>query len=488
VSARKVPRWPILLALAAIVVAAIVFDQRESAHPASATVEGASVVGAAVPSPRALSTSWYCAEGTSTPDGRADETVDVASVSDARITATVTVLPGGTSAPVSRTLQLEPREEQHVHVADLVASPEPAVVVEVVGGQAVVAHEITAEGDVATEPCARGASSDWYFANGTTLKGATQYLVLFDPFGDDAVVDVSFVTDDGVQQPDALQGLSVPRRSRVSIAIQDSVPRQREVAIHVHARTGRVVAERSQMFDGTASEGEVARHGVALSLGADAPSRSWYFPEGTTADGATSTLAVANFGDTSTSVSVGVSLEGSQTFAAQSVDVPARSVTSVNLATGVPAGSQYAVTVTSGDAEGRGAPVVAELLSWWPDASSSTGVASTMGSTRLARRWVVPQPSARVDGIVTVLNPGGSAASAAMLVYTAGDTTGPPSEPERAIDAGHVGVFDVAGIGITGQHVLVVTSAAPIAVGVHFTGVDGAAANAAIPDYNPGAS
>src|SRR5207248_1905154 len=149
-----------------------------------------------------------------------------------------------------------------------------------------------------------GAASDWYFANGTTDKGAQQYLVLLDPFGDDAVVDVTFLTNDGVQEPDALQGLSVPRRSRITIAVHDEVPRQRDVAVHVHARTGRIVAERSQIFDGTASSGEVARKGIALSLGATAPSRAWYFPGATTDDGASASVAVANFGPRTTPVEV----------------------------------------------------------------------------------------------------------------------------------------------------------------------------------------
>ena len=235
-----------------------------------------------VPSEDSLSTSWYCAEGTSTPDGRADETVLIASVADTAAEATVTVMPGGDTAPVSRTVHLDPREEKRVRVADVLATPEPAVVVEVVGGQAVVAHELVANGDLATEPCARGAASDWYFADGTTLKGAQQYLVLFDPFGDDAIVDVSLVTDDGVQEPDALQAISVPRRSRVTIPVSDLVPRQRSVAVHVHARTGRVVAERTQIFDGTASDGEVVRQGIAVSMGALSPRREWYFPYGTT--------------------------------------------------------------------------------------------------------------------------------------------------------------------------------------------------------------
>ena len=50
----------------------------------------------------AVSSSWYCAEGTGEPGGRADETILIANqgVDDAR--AVVTVMPGGQSDPVSR--------------------------------------------------------------------------------------------------------------------------------------------------------------------------------------------------------------------------------------------------------------------------------------------------------------------------------------------------------------------------------------------------
>src|SRR5262249_39054528 len=151
---------------------------------------------------------------------------------------------------------------------DIVASPEPGVVVEVVGGQAVVSHQLTGQGDFALEPCARSASTDWYFANGTTLRGSQQFITLFNPFGDDAIVDVSFLTDAGEQEPDATQGLVVPRRSRVSVPVQDALERQTVVAAHVHARAGRIVAERTQLFDGTSSEGVPLRKGIAVSLGA----------------------------------------------------------------------------------------------------------------------------------------------------------------------------------------------------------------------------
>ena len=482
-SAKKIHRVPILVALIAIVAAAIVFDNRESSSQAGAVRAAGAAAGASVPSENSLSTSWYCAEGTSTPDGRADETVLIASVADTASEATVTVMPGGEAAPVSRTVRLDPREEKRVRVADVLATPEPAVVVEVVGGQAVVAHELVANGDLATEPCARGAASDWYFADGTTLKGAQQYLVLFDPFGDDAIVDVSLVTDDGVQEPDALQAISVPRRSRVTIPMSDLVPRQRSVAVHVHARTGRVVAERTQIFDGTASDGEVVRQGIAVSLGALSPRREWYFPYGTTLEGAIGEIAIANFGALPTTVEVNVMLDGDQSLAPQQSDIPAHSVTTVDVGSLVPADQRYAVTVIARDAEGDTGPVVAEMLASWPSSSSSPGVAAALGSTRLAERWVIALPAGDVEGIITVVNPGTAPLTATLLVYDAGDTTGPPSAPERAIEAGRFALFDLVDVGAGGDHVLVVTSDRPVAVGATFTGPGGADITPAIPDF-----
>jgi hypothetical protein len=478
-----VRRAPILLVLAAVLVAAIVTQNQSSANTAHAVPVALADTGPAVPAADALSTSWFCAEGTSTPDGRADETVIIASVADTEVEATVSVMSGGT-APVSRTYKLEPRALQRVHVADLVASAEPGIVVEVAGGQAVVSHEIKANGDVATEPCARTASTEWYFAAGTTLRGAQEYIVLFNPFGDDAVVDVTFVTDSGVQQPDGAQAVDVPRRSRVSLAVHDLVPRQRDVAAEVQARSGRVVAERSQLFDGTASEGEIARKGVALSLGAQAPERTWYFANGTRSGSASTVVGVANFGSVQTTAEVSVVLEGDLTLPPQSVHISPNGVAMVDVTTGVPADSDYAVVVRARDTEEVTRPVVAEMLQWWPDQSASTGVATTMGSTRLAKRWVVSAPGGSLHGVVTVLDPGTQPLTATLLRLDAGDTTGPASAPARAVDTGRLRTFVLDDLDAGGDHVLVITSDHPSAVGVTWTGSDGAAMSAAVPDFS----
>ena len=53
------------------------------------------------------------------------------------------------------------------------------------------AVEIDGENDLAVGPCARQAGRDWYFAAGTTERGAEDNAALFNPFPDDAKVRVA---------------------------------------------------------------------------------------------------------------------------------------------------------------------------------------------------------------------------------------------------------------------------------------------------------
>ena len=80
------------------------------------------------------------------------------------------------------------------------------------------------------------------------------------------------------------------------------------------------------------------------------------------------------------------------------------------------------------------------------------------------------------------MNPGGGTANAELLVYDAGDTTGPPSAPGRSIEAGRIAVFDVDAVGAGGNHVLVVSADRPVVVGVGVSVPDALAASAAVPD------
>jgi hypothetical protein len=479
---RKVRRGPILLVVIAAVVAAVVVQQGAPSSSTPGVASAAVRSGVSVPAPDVASAAWYCAEGTSTPDGRADETVIVASLADTGIDATVTVMPGGDAAPKSERLRLAPGEEVRVAVADVLATPEPGVVVEIAGGRAAVSHELQHGDDFAVEPCTRSAAPDWYFASGTTVEGSEHDLELFNPFGDDAIIDVTFLTDTGVQEPDALQAVVVPRRSRITIPVQGAVLRQERIAIRVHARVGRLVAEHTQIFDGTVPDAGPTRQGFAVSLGAESPATAWRIPAGTTQNGGTASLSLANFTNTDAHVAVHLVMVGDQTLQPQTIRVPARSVVSTDVTARVPLGTSYTVTATAQDTDGRAVPVVAEVLASWAPSSTTTGVASTLGTSVTARRWVVPQADVDADAFVTVYNPGSDPVTATLLPADFVDRrVGPTSEPELAIGPGKAKVVRLVLLGSTSLPA-VVTANHPVAVGLTMLGNAGASMSIGIPD------
>jgi hypothetical protein len=484
--ARRVRRGPILFVVLLAIVAAVVAQQDEpSGSSASAGAVIARRASVGVPAADVASSAWYCAAGTSTPDGTATETVVIASLADTDIEVTTTVMPGGDASPARDTMRLAPGEQVDVPVADVLATAEPGVVVETVGGPAAVSHVLEHGDDVATEACTRTASAEWYFASGTTVDGSLHDLVLFNPFGDDAIVDVSFVTDTGAQEPADLQALVVPRRSRVTVPVQDAVLRQALVAAHVHARTGRVVAEQTQTFDDVDVDGS-NRNGIALSAGAVAPSSVWRIPAGSTRDGGRVQLALANFSHDDSRVAVKAVLAGGGELPAETVRVPAQGIEVVDVTTRVPLDTDVAVIATVREDDGRRVPVVAELLGVWPTASSSTGLAGTLGSTLTATRWVVPVPDADAEGTLTVFNPGPAPVTASLLA--AGDVDrriGPTSEPELAIAPGRVKTVRLSLRGAR-PVAAVVTADHPVVVGLSLLGDAGAAVSTGLPDLTHG--
>jgi hypothetical protein len=471
---RPVARGPIvLLVVAALAIAVALGNGTRTTATATPTDE----VGVSLPSADAVSASWFCAAGTSSSGGRANETVLVASVADTTIHATVTVLAGG-AAPVSKTYDVAPHALVSLPVSDVAAVPEPGVVVEIVGGRAAVSHQLAHDRDIASGPCTRRAAADWYFAAGTTAKGSQHFLELFNPFGDDAIVDVTFLTESGVQQLDDLQGLVVPRRSRLSIPVHDALPRQARVATFVHTRTGRVVAERTEIFDGTTPDNAPARVGLALALGASAPATSWFLPGLASGGGEAVTLGIANFGNRDTTVEVGEIVDDGAAAPAQPVAVPAQSVVFVDTGARVASGHGYAVVVHARDAEGPTPPVVVEALAAWPVGASPTGVAGATALAGTANRWVVVPPDLDGAQTVTVVVPGTKAAHVSMTPVAA---LGSGQQATRTVKPGEMGSFPL-GSRSARKVPIVITSDEPVYVALPSLGTGGADLAPAVPD------
>ncbi len=470
-SARRGRIIVIVVVLGCLLLAAFL-DRSGASNPTRAATFVA--LGPRVPAPDAAEAAWYCAEGTSDPGGRADERLFIGNIGHRTAHARITVMSGPDAVPTVRALDVGAGSLATVRVADILAVPEPGVLVEVTGAQAVVTHSIISNGDAGIGPCARDAAPEWHFAAGTTVRGAQVWLALFNPFADDAIVDIAFLTDGGPLAPGELQGFVVPGHSRVTVPVHDQARRDALVGTEVTARRGRVVAEQSEVLDGTDG-----RQGLALSIGAPELARHWEFPNGTIVAGRTETLVVANPQDTPTTATVRTRLDGGA-LEPEIVNVPARTAVSVDLGRRVPPGIGFSVAVQSR------APVVAETLTALvaPVPANARGIATTVGETRAARRWVLApsRVSATSIDLVAVLNNGRTPATFRLRVLRGGKESVPPDTRKVLVAPGKRVVLDLGRRQVPPDGVVVVDSTAPVIVERESSAIPGISVSSAIPD------
>ena len=235
------------------------------------------------PSPTPCPRPWYCAEGTASPGGRADETIIIANVGSADARAVVTVMRGRTGRAGVPTRGRRREAGRCVFRSSSVAPDAravptrrascvgPGVVVEVFGGGSIVEHEI--EGRRVTSRSGRApreAGRDWYFAAGTTERGAEADARAVQPVPRrrDRRSDLRHRRRRaGAGRPPGARR-AAPQPAHGAGAATSCAARRRSRRTR-HVRTGRIVAEQSLTFT---TENET-RRGLTLSLGAPSPSR-----------------------------------------------------------------------------------------------------------------------------------------------------------------------------------------------------------------------
>jgi hypothetical protein len=303
-----------------------------------------------------------------------------------------------------------------------------AVIVEPFASRVVVDATNSGRNALASAPCATRPSSVWHFAAGTTVRGVEQWVVLLNPFGDDAVVDVSFFTDGGAENPGELQSLTVPRRSRIAIQVDQKVLRQRSVATTIHARVGRIVAQQTLLFGP-----DSGRSGETRSLGAVAAANEWVFPSGRTAAGEVRTIAISNPGDLDAEVDVSVAPASDVVIEPATVRVPRHTVANVQIGgcgnvqppacLPVPPNVAYSAAVRAT----LQVPVVAEDLTTYTS-GRFTGAVAGLGSRAPSRAWVFARSRlpAELDAGLDLLTTAGSAAKASVSFQVNGKELKPP--------------------------------------------------------------
>jgi hypothetical protein len=419
-----VPRLPIAIVLVVALLVAVLVGNGDSATPQQPATADQPV---AIPPQGARSVAWYCAGGPvslrETDDAgeqlaAGPEVLRIGNLGERAQPLRLTVMAEG-EIVARAAREVPPMSTLAVPVRELSNAAEPGVVVETFSNEVVVEHTVGASG-VATGPCATEPGAQWFLPVGTTVAGAQQWLTLFNPFGDDATVDVIFDTSNGRREPEQLTGLTVPRRSRLSVPVHDFVFREERVSTTLRARSGRIVAEQSlEIVEGGT--------GTSLSLGAVAAAPTWVLPGGRAAPGTARRLVVMNPGDVDVDVDVRALTNDGTIVEPQAVHVRRLSATDLDVTALVPSGVTAAFVVDTGSARGV---VVGDSLAYDDveiDDVAVSDIATTLGVSRPAESWAFATsrlgdaPAARM----LVANPGLEPVTIDVQVLRAGDTQAP---------------------------------------------------------------
>jgi hypothetical protein len=158
--------------------------------------------------------------------------------------------------------------------------------------------------------------------------------------------------------------------------------------------------------------------GQSLALGAPAPERTWYFPEGLVMNGLTERYQLFNPSDREVKAQLALALEqGAAEPLEITVPPQARVTVSANDEKRIPRQVPHAVTVT---ADGPGLIVERAIDAVAP--GPRAGFSSVFGATRLANQWLLAAGEADdlFDEWVVVQNPGRNPVDVSITALVAG--------------------------------------------------------------------
>ncbi len=269
-------RLPVVVLLASLALAAVVVEPRSSTPLDSTPAVNAALLTPLATSESAGSSTWFCAGGTATGAGIAEHTVTVANPTDEAASGSLQLFVEGGAAqrfPV----EVPAQDQRRIVLSTLAQGEWAAALVELDHGGVVVSHEVAGIGGWDSDRCSSQASDQWYFPWGQTTpqEASSLRLALFNPFAAEAVVDITFDTEDGFRSPEALQGFLVPPRRLVTVDLTEVVPVRQRISSIIKARSGRLVVDRIQTLTGI--DGTVT---LDVTPGAPSAATSWYFADG----------------------------------------------------------------------------------------------------------------------------------------------------------------------------------------------------------------
>ncbi len=397
----------------------------------------------------ALSATWYCAAGGADTPSAPRHTLVLSNPDDEPAPARLTAYgPDGTVG--TQSVEVPAEEVERVEVAELFEADDLSVMVESPSGGLTVEHRLVTNGGADQVPCATSSSEEWYFPSQTTSqvvgeggvveRTTAARLVLFNPFSEDAGVDVTAAVEDGLRAPSAWAGVVVPSGTIRVLDIGEHIQRREQASLSVELRNGRVIAETVQVLldvDG----GSPQPAGLRLQAGVPAPASRWAFAMGFTGQGADERLVVHNPSDRPAEVVVQVTPVGGAEMPPEpfQLEVPGRRFSIIDLSEEgrVPGRGHHTIQVESGErtpvvvarvtevTDSPAEPEEGEEPVAVPRPSVDAGAVIGTGSPVVATNWLVPDVvvGPEHDAAVAVLNPGEGIVTVSATAFGGDDGT-----------------------------------------------------------------
>lgn len=395
-SPRSAPRRTRALVLLGVCLALVAAAGAVEARTDPTAVDPLGPVAAEPPS----SGWWYC-PATAGEDESA--VLAVAAAGDEPTTVTVVRFPGG-GRVVEDAVEVPPGA-QHLRGLGPGEANHP-VAVRWRGGPAVATWRVRGDDDAAA-PCESTPSPRWHLTGFDTTAQNQGLLHLFNPFGVDAVVRVTFGTPTGAVALVLTDNVLVPAEGTVRLSLGDFEPQQPDLAVTVEALAGRVVAQGETRLRPTANQ--PGPTGRALLPAVRAPAAQWSFAYAASGEPADSWLSVYNPGEREAAVQISVSdpLPDGAALLSE-VSVPAGGVVRVELedTSGAPEYGVDVRTVTE-------LPVVASRLST-VRTDAAEGVAATTGVAPATDWALAGAAAAERDAELALYNPGADPVTVAL--------------------------------------------------------------------------
>lgn len=406
-----------------------------------------------VPKGQFVTSAWFCA---GVPSGRAQfgGSAIVANPGEVALSGKITVFSDAPGvAAVAQSFDVPARATQAFDLAQL--QPQGTFVsamVEIYGGGGYVEQRADSASGSAVSPCSNSTSSTWYFADGYTVEGSREQLVITNPFPSDAIINVSEATSTESRRPAILQSLLVKANSILVISQDLLAKRELVLAITVDSTRGRVVVGRAQEYITS-----VGRAGFTMTLGAPSLGDQFYFADGEVAPNVIERYSIYNGSDAEAVVSVTfLGLDPNSGFVnPEPLTVPAGKVVSLIADdVGVPAGRHGAVFST----ETEGSIVVERAITRQTGDTVATTVVMGAPPSFASTRWSMAiGTDLAVPDILVVLNATGSQGTVTVKTLGSGGEVPVPGMESIDLPAGGVitiGVSDPTALG----HPLVVES------------------------------